>query len=133
MEACVSLALLDGNVNSRSFVDEKILSKDVRDMVVRVQRIVASGDQDGPKEFGPATVKAFLKGGKTEEATVFKAKGNPENPMSLQEVQGKYRDCCSGVLPEKSIETSLSLLENLDKQEKIHELMECFRVTEPEK
>jgi 2-methylcitrate dehydratase PrpD len=128
MEACVSMALLDGNVNSKSFIDDKILSKDVKDMIGRVQRIVASSDKEGPKEFGPATVKAFLKGGRMQEATVQKAKGNPENPMSLQEVQEKYVDCCSGVLPEQSIERSLSLLENLDKLEKIRELMDCFRL-----
>ena len=128
MEACVSMALLDGNVNSKSFTDDKILSKDVREMVGRVQRIVASSDQEGPKEFGPATVKAFLKGDRMEEATVQKAKGNPENPMSPREIQEKYVDCCSGVLPEQSIERSLSLLENLDKLEGIRELMDCFRL-----
>lgn len=97
-------------------------------MVGRVQRIVASSDQEGPKEFGPATVKAFLKGDRMEEATVQKAKGNPENPMSPREIQEKYVDCCSGVLPEQSIERSLSLLENLDKLEGIRELMDCFRL-----
>ncbi len=130
MEACVSLALLDGNVNSKSFVDDKITGKDVSELVRRVRRIVTSGDQDGPKEFGPATVKAFLKGDRLREATVQKAKGNPENPMSLQEIQDKYRDCCSEVLPEQSLERSLSLLEDLDKLDQINELMDCFRVPE---
>lgn len=128
MEACVSLALLDGNVDSKSFTNEKIQGKDIKEMMARVERIVVSGDQgEGPKEFGPATVKVVLKGGEIKEATVLKAKGNPENPMTLKEVQEKYMDCCSGVLSQQAIKKSLSLLENLDQQGKIDGLMDCFK------
>lgn len=129
MEACIALALVDGNVRSESFTDGKVRSKDVKEMMARVKRKIVPGAHKGPKEFGPATVMVFLKGGIMLEARVEKAKGNPENPMSQQEVQEKYLDCCSGVLPEQSIKKSLSLLENLDNLKKIRELTECFRVS----
>jgi 2-methylcitrate dehydratase PrpD len=129
MEACIALALVDGNVRSGSFTDDKIRSKDVKEMMARVKRKIAPSTHEGPKEFGPATVMVFLKGGRVLEARVEKAKGNPENPMSQQEVQEKYLDCCTGVLSERSIEKSLSLLEDLDNLEKVRELTDCYRTT----
>jgi hypothetical protein len=59
---------------------------------------------------------------------VEKARGNPENPMSPQEVKEKYLDCCSGILTQQSIDKSLSLLADLDRLETIGELTDCFRV-----
>ena len=128
MEACVALALVDRRVSMKSFMDDKVLSKDVQDMVPRIHRKIVPSTGEGPSEFGPATVKVFLKGGDVLEASVGKAKGNPENPMSRQEVQEKYMECCSGVLPQGSIKKSLSLLEKLEKLESVRELMNCFQV-----
>jgi len=128
MEACTAFALVDGNVGSKSFIDEKVRSREVKEMMARVKREIVPGRQDGPKGFGPATVKAFLEGGRMLEATVEKARGTPENPMSQKEIKEKYLDCCSGILSERSTEKSLSLLENLDKLEKIRELTDCYRL-----
>lgn len=128
MEACIALALVDRRVSMKSFMDEKVLSKDVQDMVARVHRKIVPNTGEGPSEFGPATVKVFLKGGDILESSVGKAKGNPENPMSAQEIQEKYMECCSGVMPQGSIKKSLSLLEKLEKLEAVSELMHCFQV-----
>jgi 2-methylcitrate dehydratase PrpD len=127
MEACLALALVDRNVSMKSFVDEKVRSKEVRNMMARIERKIMPKSEKGPVEFGPATVKVFLKDGTVLEDSVGKARGNPENPMSLQEIQAKYRECCSEVLSENSIEQSLSILENLENLESIHGLMECFQ------
>ncbi len=70
-----------------------------------------------------------MKGGRSIEKTVEKAKGNPENPMSLQEIHEKYRDCCRGVLHQDAIEKSLALLQRLDQLKSIRELTQCYRVS----
>jgi 2-methylcitrate dehydratase PrpD len=127
-EACLALALVDGKVDINSFTDDKIRSKEFQKVMARVKRQVVSGSQEGPEEFGPAKVRVVMKDGKVLEATVVKAKGNPENPMSRQEIQEKYKGCCTGVLPESSIEKSISILENLEKIDSIEELMACYRV-----
>ena len=128
MEACVSLALVDGQVSTKSFTDDGVSNKAVKEMMARVQRKITPGAQTGPEAFGPATVKVFLKGGNKLEARVEKARGNPENPMSPQEVEEKYLDCCSGILTQQSIDKSLALLADLDKLETIKDLTDCFRV-----
>ncbi len=128
MEACSALALLDGKVKSNSFSDDKVRSREIKDMMARIERKIVSGPEDGPKEFGPAMVKVFLKDGGMLEARVDKARGNPENPMTKNEVREKYLDCCTGILEDHAIERSISLLENLDRLEKIDELLDCYRL-----
>ena len=129
LEACIALALVDGDVNTGSFTDERVSSNAVQEMMARVKRKLAPAAQTGPEEFGPATVVVFLKDGRKLEARVDKARGNPENPMNQQEVEDKYLDCCSGVLAQRSIKKSLALLADLENLETIGELMDCFRVT----
>jgi 2-methylcitrate dehydratase PrpD len=129
LEACIALALLDGHVKSDSFTDEKIRSSVLRDMMARVERKVVPVDSGIKTQFGPASVRAFLKGGRSLENSVEKAKGNPENPMSLQEIHEKYRDCCRNVLHQDAIEKSLMLLQKLDQLKSIRELTQCYRVS----
>ncbi|MBW1783855.1 MAG: MmgE/PrpD family protein [Deltaproteobacteria bacterium] len=130
MEACIAIALLDGKVNSKSFCDERVRRSDIQTMMTRIKRKVHTNKGDGPKGFGPATVRVYLRGGDILEARVEKAKGDPENPLDSHEIREKYMDCCSGVLPEGSIETSLSLLQGLERLENVRELMACFRVSQ---
>jgi 2-methylcitrate dehydratase PrpD len=128
MEACVALALLDGRVNTKSFADRRLANKDFKEILKRVQRVVTANDKKGPRGFGPAEVRVLLKGGDIMEARVEKAKGNAENPMTGEEIREKYLDCCSDVLSQRSIEKSLSLLQDLDGLDGIRPLMDCFRI-----
>ena len=129
-EGCLALAFVDGHINIESFTDNKIRSKEVKEMMAKVKRETLAGEErDGPPQFGPAEVKAFLKGGKTLEARVEKAKGNPENPMSPEEIQEKYVDCCTSILTEERIEKSISIIQRLETLDKLGGLMECYTVT----
>jgi 2-methylcitrate dehydratase PrpD len=114
LEACIALTLLDGHVKSGSFTDDKIRSSGLRDMMARIKRKVVPVDSAIRTQFGPASVRVFLKSGRSLEYSVENAKGSPENPMSLQEIHEKYRDCCRGVLDQEAIEKSLALLQRLD-------------------
>ena len=130
VEGCLALALVDGNINIESFTDNRVRSKEVKEMMARIKReIVSEEKREGPPEFGPAEVKVFLKEGKTLEARVEKAKGNPENPMSPEEIQEKYVDCCIGIMTEKAIEQSISMVQHLETLDRLSSLMECYRVT----
>ncbi len=98
-------------------------------MMARIKRHIVAGNQEGPEAFGPAKVRVVMKNGKVLEASIDKAKGDPENPMSPEEIQEKYRTCCSGILTEPSIEKSISILQDLEDLTRLSELMACYRVT----
>jgi 2-methylcitrate dehydratase PrpD len=98
-------------------------------MMARVERKVVPVDRTTKTQFGPASVRAILKDGRSFEKTVEKAKGNPENPMSLQEIHEKYRGCCKDVLNQEATEKSLTLLQRLDQLKSIRELTQGYRVS----
>ncbi|MFC1820986.1 hypothetical protein ACFLZG_07895, partial [Thermodesulfobacteriota bacterium] len=50
-------------------------------------------------------------------------KGTPDNPMSHEQFEEKYRDCSSLTLDDKGVERSFEQLTNLEAVEDIRELM----------
>ncbi|UPJ79338.1 hypothetical protein IVB16_32085 [Bradyrhizobium sp. 183] len=59
---------------------------------------------------------------------VDKVFGSPGNPMSRDELVGKYRGCASRVSPEESLEKSIEILESLEKQAKVADLVKTVTV-----
>ncbi|HUV46337.1 MAG TPA: hypothetical protein VMW45_04655, partial [Dehalococcoidia bacterium] len=79
--------------------------------------------------FGTKSVTVKLKDGKEFSKEVTIAKGMPQNPLTPEEFNSKYRDCASTVLSEEEVEKSLSLLSNLPEVKNIKELMEIIAKT----
>lgn len=127
LEGCIAMALLDTHLNASSFSDQRVARNDMVEFMPKIERKVMDSGGVIAKDFGPATVKVFLKSGRVLQKTVQKAKGNPENPMSPQDLEEKYADCCTGSLSRDTIERSLSLLRQLDRLKAIRDLTGCFR------
>jgi 2-methylcitrate dehydratase PrpD len=72
----------------------------------------------------PSDVTVRLKDGKTLSREVKYPKGDPENPLTAEEFNYKYRDCASTVLSDADVEKSIQLLSNLRTVKNIKELME---------
>ncbi len=82
-----------------------------------------------PDGFGTKSVTVKLKDGQEYFKEVTFAKGMPQNPLSLDEFNSKYRDCASTVLSEEGVEKSLSLLTNLQQVKNITEVTEIIAHT----
>ncbi|MFC2040860.1 hypothetical protein ACFLTY_00860, partial [Chloroflexota bacterium] len=54
------------------------------------------------------------------------AKGNPENPLSMDELINKYRDCVCLSLSTEDTDKSLDLLLHLESVRDISEIMDIF-------
>ena len=129
LEGCLAMALIDGNLNIRSFADESGLKPKIQAMMKKIERRVVENPGGNAQDFGPSSVRVFLRNGEVLEATVKNAKGTPQNPMSQAEIKEKYRNCCSGILAEKDIEKSLDLILRLDTLDRLDELMACYQPT----
>eukprot|EP01022_Parablepharisma_sp_SALTPOND_P000511 TRINITY_DN10274_c0_g2_i4.p1 TRINITY_DN10274_c0_g2~~TRINITY_DN10274_c0_g2_i4.p1 ORF type:complete len:502 (-),score=223.44 TRINITY_DN10274_c0_g2_i4:3118-4623(-) len=128
LEACIAMALLDGKLALASFSDESVQREQVQRLIALTERQVDQEATASSGDFGPAEVRVILKDGAVLAAKVDKAKGTPANPMTPEEYQAKYVDCCSGVLSQEQIEQSLALLAELDKVPQISELTGCYLV-----
>ncbi len=116
---CVAMALLHGRVGLTDFHEERIRDRTIHQLMssVAIQRDPEL-DQAYPDRW-PAIVRVETAAGAEHETRVDYPKGDPNNPMTREELIEKFHVLTNGIIPESSrsllVERCLSLdtLENL--------------------
>jgi len=119
MEYCMARALLDGKIKLAQFSEEKVLEPKVQELLQRVKYVHPEGTEG---QRLPEVVTVKLRDGRQYSHEVLLAKGSPGNPMTIAELQVKYRDCANLVLSPEDTERSLELVTHLEEVRDIAEL-----------
>ncbi len=100
-------------VSLDDFTDEAVHDARRLDLASRV-RCVADEECDRifPNQF-PAVLRVLLKNGETREARVSHNRGGPENPLSDEELEVKFRTNAGRALPIEKVEELRSALGTL--------------------
>lgn len=136
LEFCAAVAMLDGRLGLDAFTDARVRDPETRAMMACVRKYVDPAlDRGAPgvatDPFGDrTTVTLVLRDGRELAETVRFARGSPENPMSREELHGKYRDCARRSLDGRRAERALDLLERLEALPTVAPLMDALRGTE---
>jgi len=115
MPYCVSVALLDGTVGLAQFDNERVRRADVQAFMPKVRMFVHPEQTTReclPTRFSEVTIT--LKDGRRLGKRVAQAKGQPKNPLTVGELEAKFRDCASRVLPAARAESILSAVRTLE-------------------
>jgi len=133
LEFCAAVAMLDGRLGLDAFTDARVRDPAVRAMMARVRTYVDLALERGAPgvaadPFGDRTTVTIVLGDDRELAeTVRSARGSPENPMSRDELVGKYREAARLSLDRARAERALGLLERLDTLPSVRPLMDTLR------
>jgi 2-methylcitrate dehydratase PrpD len=96
---CVATALRYGHVQAGDFTPASLEEEDLKELMKKVK---FAGDPDltaaYPRKW-PARVTIRLKDGRTLEGANAYPKGDPENPLSEQELIAKFMGLTEGTLP----------------------------------
>ena len=106
--------LLDHRVDLNSFSDDYCRSPRMRAALEKVQvnaRIDWPHDAAARRR-SPVTIT--MRDGRSFTRSVEKVRGSPGNPMTRDELVGKYRRCAERILPAEKLERSIVALETLD-------------------
>jgi 2-methylcitrate dehydratase PrpD len=95
MEFCVAILLLERNAGLREFTDQVVNRPDVRAMIKKVSFAVDPEAESAGYDKMTSIIRIHLKDGTTLSGRADFAKGSPSNPMSYDEVAGKFMDCCT--------------------------------------
>lgn len=96
VQYCVARALLDGSLDLAHFDDHRIGEPAVRDLMARTSvRFDPSLDARYPREF-PAEVTVALRDGRRSSQSVGSPKGDPESPLTPEELADKFRALLGG-------------------------------------
>lgn len=115
MPYVVAAAILDGRVTLETFTDEMVRRPEAQALLRAVRPVE---NRTIPVEFnaieeGHVVVKIHLRNGAILERRVDYPRGAPQNPLSADELQGKFRDCAGRVLSREQGEHALALLNSV--------------------
>ena len=124
LEFCIAIGILERKATLSQFVDEKVKDPKILEIMGKVRMNVDPNlSPDGYT--GEATVVSLkLKDGTILTRRVDQPKGNPENPLSREELLDKFRSCASLSLNRDSIKRVIEKVLNIEKLNSIRPLME---------
>jgi 2-methylcitrate dehydratase PrpD len=110
LEYVLARTLLDGVPSIADFSDERVNEPRVRRLMKMVRWV---SFQPPPGTFGTPEFSLTLQGGGRHQCSVQFPRGEPENPVSDQMLQGKFRDCALRVVPVTVVEELLEVIDDL--------------------
>jgi 2-methylcitrate dehydratase PrpD len=120
----VSTALVYGAVGLNDYTDSSIIKPDILKMAAKVN--VTYDPVLDSTGLEPAHVIVTLASGQTYESHVEIATGSPENPLTFDDCERKFRDCVDSAerkLPAANIEKIIGYIRDLDKQTDVRDLI----------
>jgi 2-methylcitrate dehydratase PrpD len=124
MEYCVAAALLDGRVGLDTFEDVAV-QRSVAQNLLRMVEVQTTTEESSPAG-GYAAVRVRLNDGRNLESRVDEPRGGPDDPLSLDELSAKFRECGNRVLGDQATQHALDLILGLDRLDSIRTLAEAL-------
>ena len=128
LDYVLAAMLLDGRVDLDSFSDAYCNAPGMRASLDKVQINTHTEWPDDAASRRKSPVTITLKDGRKLTKQVDKVLGSPGNPMSRDQLLGKYRSCASRVLKGDRLEKSIAALENLENMTTAKALIDTLTV-----
>ncbi|MDO8277568.1 MAG: MmgE/PrpD family protein [Burkholderiaceae bacterium] len=124
---CIAVAAFDRRAGLGQFTDSRVQDQAVWALARRVTLTHPTGksEQDTGTML-PCVVRVRLTNGRVFEQSTGAALGDPDNPVLLDEVIEKYRECTLGVLGKEKSERALALTLDLENLDSISELADIL-------
>ncbi|MFC2066024.1 MmgE/PrpD family protein [Chloroflexota bacterium] len=122
----VAVALTGKKVGLDDVREEVIRSPEMGELAAKVKVVVALEFKDSRSTMGPIKIKVRMKDGKEYSHREELAKGHPDNPMTGEELAGKFHDCIkrsAKPIPEKRAEQLLEVLSDLEKVDQMGKII----------
>lgn len=114
MPYVLSMAIIERKVGIDTFQDSKVYDPRVVNLIGKTRFYVEPEFAGRSIDEAPALIKIRLADGRELIKKVEEPLGSPKNPMSQVQLENKYRDCTSRVLPAGKVDGSLSKLVDLE-------------------
>jgi 2-methylcitrate dehydratase PrpD len=127
---CIAVALLRGKVVLEDFTEGKVTAPEAQELLARVEFLYPEKYMNVPMTLTQEVV-VKLDNGEEYSYEVPGPKGDPENPMSHEELAAKFIDCTRSYFSEGEIDKMLKMIGSLESLDDMSQLMDM--VTHPTK
>jgi 2-methylcitrate dehydratase len=124
MGFCMACALLDGDVTRGSFSDEKIRDPRVLALLDKIKIVETDDCNKGYPDGIPNNIVVTLADGRKINKKVVYPRGHAGNPMSDDEVIGKFRKLAAGVVSDATADRIVNVALDFDKLDDPARLLE---------
>ena len=130
MEFCMAILLLERKAGLAEFTDEVVNRRDVKKMIGKIEFGVHAEAEAAGYEKMTTIIDIELAGGRTVSGRADFGKGSPANPMTDEELAGKFHECAAwGGLPKPNAEKIVDLVFGLENVRNIRELTKLLAIT----
>jgi 2-methylcitrate dehydratase PrpD len=120
---CVATALRYGHVQSGDFTAARLEDKDLKEFMKKIRVFSDPHLTDAYPRKWPARVMITLTDGRRLDGANEYPKGDPENPLSEQEVVMKFKSLTEGTLPSPQADAIINRVLGLESMGDVNELL----------
>lgn len=124
----IAAALVDRQVTPAQFTDEKIMDPVIRAQLEKVEVIADPEIEKLFPELQRAAVRIETVDGEAFETSIDYPKGDPRNPLTDAEIEGKFDALAGPIMPGDARDKVKELVWNLEKVSTISEMMAALEV-----
>ncbi|GAI94825.1 unnamed protein product, partial [marine sediment metagenome] len=128
LEYCMAVAIIDKEVGLKQFTDDKVKDPEIQELIskVRYTHPPEMGSTSTDSMRGRVEVVVRLDDGAELSRLVEVAKGDPENPLTVKEMESKFLDCAQVVFSRQDAKRILNEVSTLERIKDISVLMELL-------
>jgi 2-methylcitrate dehydratase PrpD len=131
----MAIALLDRKAGIKQFSDERVVQKDVQKLMKKVEVSVPKDLEHhrgkwgtGGVNWGEMRLAVHLKDGQVLRTNRSHAKGWSEDPVTWEDLEGKYSECASAVQSASQIDDTIAMIRKLEQLPDVRELMAILQI-----
>ncbi len=124
----VAVVLMDGKVTLEQFDAAHLKNTQLRELV---QKVTVAEKKEYTELYGksfPNKITVSMNDGKVYEKEVLDPKGHPNNPLTLEELETKFRGAAEPLLKKEQQDRIMDTISNLEQLKDIGSLMKLFEV-----
>ena len=126
LQFCLGILLLRRRAGLQEFTDEVVQSPEVRDMMKRVHTYHSPEIEAKGAEKMRSLVEVRLKDGRAVQREAFTSRGQPDRPMSREELAAKFTDCARATLSPERIGRALEVIYRVEELPGVTTLVETL-------
>ncbi|MCX5908408.1 MAG: acyl-CoA dehydrogenase family protein, partial [Deltaproteobacteria bacterium] len=118
----IAVALIRGNALSNQFTTENLKNAQIQELMKKV--IVETSldlDKDYPAKRG-TMVEVTTQKGKAFSQALDLARGEPEFPMTREEIDGKFKQLTAGLIPEAQTAKIIEFIDTIEDRKELRDL-----------
>jgi 2-methylcitrate dehydratase PrpD len=126
----VAVAILEGNASIFQFTNEKLNDPKIREMMHKVEIRLDSSLDDGCPDKRGAVAEVVTRNGRKERLAVENARGEPEFPLSADDIAAKFESLAGPILGSNCERARKAVME-IEAMRDVSDLISCLVPAQP--